>query len=253
VKLFISWSGKRSQKVAKALRTFLQDINQRIEPWMSETDISIGSRWAMDLARELEETQFGILCITQEALQSPWLLFEAGALSKSVRNARVCPYLIGLEKQQLTGPIAQFQCVEATEASTHELLKSINETMGNEGLKSERLQKYFNMFWPELKSAIESISSTPFLSPILHAKLRDLLISRLSFDEFRTHFFILGLPDSRVNWNQSFFNVYHEAIQVAFEAGKLIDYLNYLAEERPDIKDLQDIVEQLSSLKESKE
>ena len=257
MKVFISWSKKRSQKVAKALRTFLQDVNQRIEPWMSETDIPMGSRWAMDLARELDETQFGILCITQESLQSPWLIFEAGALSKSVKDARLCPYLIGLEKQEISGPIAQFQCVEAKEESTYELLRSINETMGNEGLTDERLKKYFKMFWPDLLSVIEVVSSTPVLSPDLHAELRDMLISRFSFDEFRLAFFELGLPESRVNWHQSLFIVCHEAIQIIFEAGKLIDFLNYAAKERPGCEDVQELVRkavtQLSSAKESKE
>jgi hypothetical protein len=242
VKIFISWSGKRSRRVAKALRTFLQDVNQRIEPWMSETDIPIGSRWALDLAKELEETHFGIVCITQEALQSPWLLFEAGALSKSVRNARVCPYLIGLEKKEISGPIAQFQCVEAMEESTYELLKSINQTMENEGLTEERLKKYFLMFWPDLKAIIEEVSKTAFLSPMLHTQLIDMFVSCFSIEELEIIFFDLGLPRSRVNWKQALYYACHEVIQVAFDAGKLIDLLESAVEKRERRVDLYELV-----------
>ena len=90
MKVFISWSGTRSNRVGKALRIFLEDVNQAIKPWMSETDIDAGSRWAAELAKQLEETNFGIICLTPESLTSPWSLFEAGALSKSIRDSRVC-------------------------------------------------------------------------------------------------------------------------------------------------------------------
>src|SRR5215203_5752571 len=109
MKVFISWSGDRSNQVARALRTFLGDVNQAIEPWMSETDINAGSRWGADLARQLEESNFGIICLTPESLSSSWLMFEAGALSKSVQGGRVCPYLIGVGRHEIQVPLAQFQ------------------------------------------------------------------------------------------------------------------------------------------------
>src|SRR5262249_10267255 len=106
MKIFISWSGERSKRVAEALRAFLQDVNQNVEPWLSETDIGAGSRWGDELAKQLEQTSFGIICLTREAANSSWLLFEAGALSKSVIGSRVCPYLIGIEPKKLEGPLA---------------------------------------------------------------------------------------------------------------------------------------------------
>ena len=80
VKFFLSWSGERSRRVTKALRQLLEDVNHHFQPWMLETDIKAGTRWGTDLAKELEETNFGVICVTLESLRSPWLLFEAGCM-----------------------------------------------------------------------------------------------------------------------------------------------------------------------------
>jgi hypothetical protein len=146
MKVFISWSGARSNQVARALRTFLEDVNQAIEPWMSDTDLDAGSRWGADLARQLEETNFGIICLTPESVSSSWLMFEAGALSKSVHGGRVCPYLIGIGRQDIPGPLAQFQSKMSDAAQTYQLLEAVNEVMGAEALSGERLRRYFDRF-----------------------------------------------------------------------------------------------------------
>lgn len=94
MKVFLSWSGTKARFVATAMKVFLQDVNQRTIVWFSVSDILAGERWGLKLATELEGTDYGIICVTQESLQSPWTLFEAGALAKSVTGSRVCPYLI---------------------------------------------------------------------------------------------------------------------------------------------------------------
>ncbi len=86
MKVFISWSGERSKAVAQAWHDWLPNVIQAVEPWMSETDIAKGARWGMDMARELDETRVGIICLTPENLNAPWILFEAGALSKTLEE-----------------------------------------------------------------------------------------------------------------------------------------------------------------------
>lgn len=154
MKVFISWSGTRSRVIASALRSFLQDVNQQIEPWMSDSDLRAGERWGARLAEELDATDFGIFCLTRDAQTSRWLAFEAGALSKSVRSGRVCPYLIDLAPNDVEGPLRQFQSKNATRDDTQALLVEINKLMGQDALDDPRLRRYFDNYWPDLEQAI---------------------------------------------------------------------------------------------------
>jgi len=127
MKVFISWSGKRSKALASALRDWLPMVLQYVEPWVSDKDISAGERWAQAIAGELESSSFGIICITPENLHSEWILFESGALSKSMLDAKVIPLLFGLEISDLSGPLSQFQAQKMEEAGVMEVVKSINK------------------------------------------------------------------------------------------------------------------------------
>ena len=70
MKIFVSWSGGKARRVAKALKAFLQDVNQQLMPWFSDTDISGGQRWGLELANQLETTNYGIVCVTQESIRN---------------------------------------------------------------------------------------------------------------------------------------------------------------------------------------
>jgi hypothetical protein len=79
VKVFISWSGERSWMMAEALRGWLPLVLYYVKPWVSGKDIQAGERWSLEVGKELEESNFGILCLTKDNLDAGWMLFEAGA------------------------------------------------------------------------------------------------------------------------------------------------------------------------------
>lgn len=114
MKVFISWSGERSKAVAAALRYWLPKVIQALDPWMSADDIEKGTRWRSGIANELEQSSVGIICLTRENLASPWIHFEAGALSKQQDKTYVCTLLVGLEPTDVREPLAQFQHTRAT-------------------------------------------------------------------------------------------------------------------------------------------
>ena len=100
--VFLSWSGNSSKSAAQVLRAWLPTVVQNIRPYMSAEDIDKGERWSIDITRQLEETNFGIICMTLENIAAPWVLFEAGALSKSIERSRVSPLLFGLNPSDFT-------------------------------------------------------------------------------------------------------------------------------------------------------
>ena len=57
-----------------------------VTPWLSSADIDKGDRWGAALAHQLDEATFGIICLTRENLGRPWILIEAGAMSKTLTN-----------------------------------------------------------------------------------------------------------------------------------------------------------------------
>ena len=116
MKIFISWSGQKSGSVAEALRDWLPVVIQVLDPWMSATDMDKGARWRTVISTQLEESDFGIVCLTRDNMESPWLLFEAGALSKFQQASRVCTFILDAEPSEVREPLAQFQSTSTTRA-----------------------------------------------------------------------------------------------------------------------------------------
>ncbi|MBQ5939860.1 EAL domain-containing protein [Massilia sp. AB1] len=157
MKVFLSWSGDRSRHIAESLRTWLPRVIQAVRPWMSDIDIPAGARWQTDIAHELDAADFGIICVTPENINKPWLMFEAGALSKSMKASRVCPLAFSMELHDLSGPIAQFQANKLDRDGVLQVLKAINASMGDQGLDQTHLSEQFEMLWSRLDKALEAI------------------------------------------------------------------------------------------------
>src|SRR5687768_11823426 len=156
MKIFISWSGDRSRVVAKALKTWLSGICPNEQVFMSEHDIHAGLRWESSLNSELESSNFGIICLTPENLNAAWLLFESGALSKTITVARVVPYRFELNATDVLQPLAQFQGVNADADGTFKLLESINAAR-EERLPVDQLKRNFRVWWPEMETDLKEI------------------------------------------------------------------------------------------------
>jgi hypothetical protein len=45
MKVFISWSGERSQILAQKLYEWVPMVLQSVTPWLSQADIAAGDRW----------------------------------------------------------------------------------------------------------------------------------------------------------------------------------------------------------------
>ena len=160
LKIFISWSGERSKAVASALKLFLSDFFlDDVQTWMSDHDIGAGARWNADLSLELDSSNFGILCVTPENLDAPWLLFEAGSLAKIVSAARVVPYRLNLAPTDLGYPLAQFQGVDADRQGTYKLLQSINNVRSDKFAES-KLARVFDRWWPDLEDQLVNLKAS---------------------------------------------------------------------------------------------
>ena len=155
--IFISWSGKRSMAVAEALRDWLPKVIQAVRPWMSNSGIQKGQRWSENVAAVLQEARIGIICLTPENLREPWIMFEAGALSKTLAKTFVCPYLFELDPNELDGPLGQFQATMAVRDDTFKLLQTINSVLGESALRERDLEEIFDLWWPVLERKLKQV------------------------------------------------------------------------------------------------
>ena len=155
MKVFISWSGENSHKIASALHDWLPYIIQAIRPFMSSEGIFKGERWSEVLTKELEDTQFGIICVTPSNIKAPWLNFEAGALSKSVDRSFLFPFLSQINPHELEGPLALFQSTIFSKEDIFNLITSINERLEPAIRLDLALLRYtFETWWPQLERAL---------------------------------------------------------------------------------------------------
>jgi hypothetical protein len=159
VKIFVSWSGSRSQALAEALRNWLPLVLHYAKPWLSKSDIQAGDRWSIEVAKELQESNFGIICVTKDNLASPWILFESGALAKSMEDGRVIPLLLDLDFKEVSGPLAQFQAKKADQTGIRELVFGLNKS-APESEPEERLGQIFDPLYAQFGTAVDAIPAS---------------------------------------------------------------------------------------------
>lgn len=155
MKVFISWSGDLSKKIAIALKEWIPNVLQSTEPYVSSEDIDKGSRWSTDIAKELADSTYGILCVTKDNFREPWLNFEAGALSKKIDSSKVCPLLYNVKRSEIDGPLLQFQVTVYKKDDVFKLMNSLNNSCTEQQLPEDRLNKTFELWWPKLEEALK--------------------------------------------------------------------------------------------------
>jgi hypothetical protein len=70
-------------------------------------------------------------------------MFEAGAISRTVEKARICPVLFDIEPTDVEGPLARFQATTFSEDEIFRLLTTINSNAGDGAVKPELLARAF--------------------------------------------------------------------------------------------------------------
>lgn len=123
---------------------------------MSSEDLRKGGRWNKDLADQLQQTNFGIICLTPDNLEAPWILFEAGALSKFVDESNVTPFLVNVRPSDLPKPLTQFNAASAEKGDFRKLLKTINEAKPDEAVQEVLLDRSFDACWPKLEEKLKA-------------------------------------------------------------------------------------------------
>lgn len=156
MKIFISWSGETSQKIAGLIKEFIPRVIQSAKPYYTPDDIEKGMKWEAEISQHLEKCEIGLICLTKNNMDKPWILFEAGALSNRLEKAKVCPILFGVKKTEITGPLSTFQMTDFSKEDFFKLIQSINASL-DEPVEEKNIEAIFNAFFAKLEEDVNDI------------------------------------------------------------------------------------------------
>ncbi len=167
--------------VAELLESWLQCVIQTIKPWMSSKETDRGSSWFSEIDNKLQETSIGIICLTQDNREKPWLLFQTGALAKWLGTNRVYTFLTDLDPKDIEDPLAEFSNILPTKDGLWNLVFTINSYMGTSALNDKVLEKVFETYWPQFEIDFKRIlDEVPIVEKIEKRKSDDILNEILS-------------------------------------------------------------------------
>jgi hypothetical protein len=156
MRLFISWSGGRSHRLALVFKEWLKTHfeGHGISAFVS-SDITKGSLWLPAVNAELQQADAGLVCLTAKSLDSDWVLFEAGALSTAVAlnrgEARIFTYLLGVDPAKLPAPLSVYQSTVATMEDTLRLINSLLGYLDAGQMSVADFAPAWDDLWPRLQ------------------------------------------------------------------------------------------------------
>lgn len=157
MKVFLSWSGERSKQVATLLKTWLKCVIQSVQPWMSSQDISRGELWYNAINTQIANISTGIICLTEENKEKPWILFESGALAKGISTNHIITFLVDLKSDDLLlSPLSAFNHTTPDKDGVLKMVLTINNLL-TLPLEDPILGHVFEMFWPTFENQFQEI------------------------------------------------------------------------------------------------
>lgn len=167
MKVFITWSGERSRAVAVVVAEWLPCVIQAVDPWISSTGVDRGAQWFPKILEELAETKLGIVCLTRENQNAPWIHFEAGALAKGKMDSRVCTLLIDLKATDVNdGPLVPFNHTLPNKEGMLALVRTANSCLEGRHLTDKVLESAFEAHWQKLHAGfVAAVDRQPEQEP----------------------------------------------------------------------------------------
>lgn len=176
-KIFISWSGTCTKDFAIGLKKVLEGSifpELEVECFVSNVDIASGTDWWITISSELKSCNLGILCISNENLDAPWIYYEAGGMAS--REIPTIPLLIGCGIDSLgESPLRGKQMIDFQKREEFvKMVTEINEYFNNllpSRFAKEIVEKGYDELNRDLSSVISTLkNSKPYLQSYAEKK-----------------------------------------------------------------------------------
>lgn len=167
LEIFISWGKEPADQIANLLRKLISKIfPEEVSVFVSDSPnhgIESGEDFRISLKSKLQKSDFGILILTEYNYGRPWLMYEAGALSKA-EHARVVPIVFSEVERKMESPINSFNHLKNTFDDFLKLMITIKKRYHNsteinseQNLKTN-LSNYWNNFDKNYKIIMNSFA-----------------------------------------------------------------------------------------------
>ncbi|UPU39324.1 toll/interleukin-1 receptor domain-containing protein [Erysipelothrix sp. Poltava] len=155
MKVFFSWSGAKSNHIAKHFRELLENIYYDIDIYFSDQDIGAGDKWRSNIENGLDNNDLGIIFLTPDNLSSKWIYFEAGALSKVMSNENIVPIIYDLKPTDISEPLASFQAKSIEKNQILDVVLKIGKLMQFQP-NSSVTERTFDLSWEKFNENVNS-------------------------------------------------------------------------------------------------
>lgn len=147
MKIFLSWSG--DVYYAKIFKQELQKVFPTLDIFVS-ADIKSGNVSPTDIMDSLKNADYGVVFLTENNHDKPWIIFETGALMSSTYNngGRLLPIALGdFQLAELVEPLRSLQVCRFNDDVKSDVFDDLFDTIEKKsGLKPESdhsLQSFF--------------------------------------------------------------------------------------------------------------
>lgn len=158
MRVFLSWSGHYTRDIAEIFDDWLPCVVQSISCFISSGDIQAGERWQSKINAALMDIDFGIVFVTKENKDAPWIMFESGALAKNLDASRVVPVLCDASEIDFSkSPLLQFQYVQLSKEGVFSLMRSIYSSLDGQRIDQKVFEQALQTWWPQLEAKLSNI------------------------------------------------------------------------------------------------
>lgn len=149
--VFISWTGKLGNELAKHLRDHMFHCSP-LKGWVSDVDITAGAVWFDETQRALARANFGVVCLTPGSSKKPWLNFETGFLFGQKQNCKLINF-----GEELINPLMQLQRIDGT--NKNDWVRLLKEMTGHDQYQCEA---WVESQFPKLQDKLRLIEQSPY-------------------------------------------------------------------------------------------
>jgi hypothetical protein len=113
-----------------------------------------------EIMKGMQSVRVGLVILTPENLDKPWLHYEAGYLTQYILSGQglVSPVLVNVKPSALNGPLANLNVTEFTKPKFEKLVKDINKKLTSP-VDESTLMAVFDVFWGKLQAQVtESVA-----------------------------------------------------------------------------------------------